>query len=223
MRTMILTVAAASIFCTLGTIALAKKSLPDANIYSIYDTGNVGSYLDIDVCDEVSGACTLVFGNVFDHVCGVLETPPKTKNNIMTRDIFVLDKRTNTTDPMTVTVLQRQDDGTSGQDNVTVKTIKTITLDITAGPTANCKMVENLTGVYLGTDLSAHSIVIDKKKLLAIQSNLGATTVLSADANGYLTISDSGGFAIIDPSGREISEGGGRENVAGTQSATILN
>lgn len=223
MKTLLAAASTVAMTLAFGTPTFAGKSSPDDGIYSMYDIDEGGSFFNLSICGNFG--CGGGYTNGFDHVCAVLESAPKVKNDVMTRDIYILDKRTKATDPMTLTVLHRVDDGVGGGDSFAVTLAKVITLDITGGSKANCKMVENPISVYLGTDISDHSVMIDKKKLKASEAQPGATTVLSADSRGYISISSSaaGGFMILDPNGSPVASGGGAENQVGTQTATVFN
>jgi hypothetical protein len=215
------TIAATAIVCA-ASPAFAGK--PDDGYYSLYeDVMGDGSFVDMSVC--TTGGCDFGFTGSFEHVCAILETVPVVADNVMTRDIFVLDKRNSSSNPMTLTVYHRVDTATGGGDNWDVTLTHTISLDIVGGPKAKCKMVENPKYVYLGTDLSSHAVRIDKKKFKTSEGASGSTTLLSVDSRGYVTISDtgSGGFELLDPKGVPVVSGGGGPYEVGDQTATLLN
>jgi hypothetical protein len=221
MRTLSVAASAAAIMLACGTPASAAKTLPDDGRYSMYNVDVFAGVqsVNITVCDAIQ--CDAQYSQSFDHACAILESAPKAAHDVMTRDIYVLDKRTSATDPMTLTVLRRIDDGGSGI--ITFTPVKTITLDITGGANANCKMAENPHSVYLGTDLSNHSVIVDKKKLKAAVGWSGPVTILSADSRGYISISAGSGMIVLGPDGVPLGSGGILANQVGDQNALVVN
>lgn len=213
--------AAAVVVCAADSASAGK---PDDGYYSLYDdTDGDGAFVNMSIC--TTGGCEFGFTGAFEHVCAILETVPEVKDNVMSRDIFVLDKRSSNTHPMTLTVYHRVDTATGSGDAWEVTLTHTISLDITGGPKAKCKMVENPKYVYLGTDLSSHAVSVDRKKFKTSEAAGGPTTLLSVDSRGYITISDtaSGGFKLLDPKGGQLLSGGGAPYEVGDQTATLLN
>lgn len=222
MKTLLAAASAVVVTLAFGTDPVSAKSAPDDGLYSMYTVDPGGSFLDLSICGDFG--CAQGIDQSFDHVCAILESVPKIVDTTMTRDIYILDKRDLASDPMTLTIYHRVDEAVGGGDKRTFTLTKTITLDINGGSDANCKMVENLKYVYLGTDASAHALQIDKKKLKASVAATGPTTLLSADSRGYVSISDtsSGGFKILDPQGNTLAGGGGSTEQVGDQTATIF-
>lgn len=213
--------AAVAVACSV-TPALAGKTAPDDGLYSMYNVQPDGSFVLMSVCGDFG--CESGFDHSFEHVCAMIESAPAVKDGVMTRDIFILDKRNSAASEMTLTVYHRVDTLHDGDRDLEITLTHTIPLGITGGPNAKCKMVENPKFVYLGTDLSDHAVRIDKKKFKASQAALGPTTLLAADSRGYVSISDNGGggFVILDPRGGPVVSGGGVQTQVGDQTATLF-
>lgn len=222
MKVLLAAASAATIAFVLGTGSVCARSAPDDGLFSMYTVDPGGGFLDLSICSDFG--CNPGIEQGFDHICAILESVPSVDGTTMTRDIYILDKRDSASNPMTLTVYRRVDTNGGGP-SLSITLIKTLTLDIKGGTSANCKMVENPRYVYLGTDASSHAVRVDRKKLKASVAATGATTLLSVDSRGYVSISDasSGGFKIVDPHGVPVMSGGGATNEVGDQTATVFN
>jgi hypothetical protein len=222
MKALLTAVSAAAVMFALGAGSASAKSAPDDGLYSMYTVDPDGSSLDLSVCGDFG--CEFGISQSFAHVCAILESVPHVVGTTMTRDIFILDKRNSNAEPMTLTIYHRVDTNDGGNRSLNITLTKTLTLDINGGANANCKMVENVKYVYFGTDLSAHTIQVDKKKLKASVAANGATTLLTADSRGYVSMSDTnwGGYKILDPRGVPVAGGGIAADQVGDQSATVF-
>ena len=153
----------------------------------------------------------------------MLEGAPKQKDNIITRAIYVLDKRTSDDAPITLTVFTRTDTFANGFDLIEVAQTKQISLGLTGGAKADCMMAANDAFVYAGTTADGGAVAIDKKSF-ALQS-LGSYSLhaklksITADERGYVAIHFNEDYIAINPTGGIQARGGGVYEMVGTRNA----
>ncbi len=218
----LLTAAAVGSVALAAQPALARRAALDAGLIAEYTASSTG--VQFTVCGSTldSGGC---FGGgtmspPFEQACAVLEGTPKTRRNVVSRDIYVLDKRTSASDPATLYVYTRADTITDSYDSVQVTLKKQIPLGVTGGSSANCFMVASDAFVYASTDASATIGVVDQKALtVSPLSGSGLVTGMTADERGYVAVNFQGEFGIADPTGRFEQSGGGHEDVVSTRNA----
>ncbi len=202
--------------------AEAKKVALDAGLIAQYNASATG--VQFTVCGSTQDSSGCYGGGSmsapFEQACAVLEGTPKQKKTVVTRDIYVLDKRTSKTDPVMLYVYTRADTISDSYDSVSVTLKQQIALPTTGGVKSNCYMVANDSFVYAGTDASGTIGVVDKKALTANPLNGGGNlSSLTADARGYIAMDFGGSFAIFDPNGGNVESGGGTGYVVQTRSA----
>ena len=213
MRAYVLPAIAVAIACSYVGIAEAKKSSPDQTLWSQYSPdGPPGTGYDLEVCGQVGNTSGCYGGGTmlgFDHACAILEGSAKTKDSVMTRDIYVLDERTNKNDSAILYVYERKDTFGVNSDNIELNLKKQVTLDLHSGPKGKCLMAASDTVVYAGTTLSTQLNEIDKKTLAATSFNVGLMTSITADDRGTIAIDDASGYGIIPYWNPSASQGGG--------------
>jgi hypothetical protein len=213
-----LTVAACAVLVLVGG-AWAKGAL-DAGLYTEYQPET--SELQYTVCGTVGDSTGCFGGGVlqpFEQVCAVLEGAPKTKGNVMTRAVYVMDKRHSSSNPALLYVYTRTDTFSADGDTVETALNKTITLDFDGGQKTSCQLAGNDVQVFAGVVGEANYDVIDKKKLTAMPSGESLPLIsFKADDRGYISANfgGTGEYVIFDPKGIGRNGGPGVEYISGT-------
>jgi hypothetical protein len=204
-----------------GTAEAAKVTL-DAGLVAEYTAG--ATSVQFTVCGHTAQTSGCYGGGTmsppFEQACAVLEGKPRQKDDKVTRDLYVLDKRTLKTDPAMLYVYTRVDTISDTYDSIQVTLKQQIPLAATGGTRSHCFMAANDAFVYAGTDASATLGVVDKKALTASPLNGGGLlSNLTADERGYIAMDFQGTFAIFDPTGNGVESGGGLNYLVGTRNA----
>jgi hypothetical protein len=225
MRNRVPLVAASLLACSWCGAAEAKKAALDAHLYATYSPdGPPGTGYELSVCGAV-GDTQGCYGSgfltpPFEQACALLEGTPKTVGNVMTRDIYVLDKRNSKTAAVQLYVYTRTDTFGANSDTVDVELTKQIALAVVGGKKAGCAMAANDAAVYAGTTASANVAVIDKKTLTATSfQGQGLLLALTADERGGIAVDSEQGFGIIPYDGVGGQGGGGQAYLVGTRNA----
>jgi hypothetical protein len=161
----------------------------------------------------------------FEQACAVLQGEPKTKGDVMTRDIYVLDKRTSPTAPALLYVFERQDTITQTFDTTTVTLVGTVNLGITGGSQAHCSMAADKKYVFVGTDANPNAIRVSKSDNSTLSfgiSNQGGVLNINADDRGYIALDFSGGY-LITYQGFTVIDGGGNYDLVGVDNGVLFN
>jgi hypothetical protein len=216
----ILLAMAASLALAWNGPAAAGKVTLDAGLFAQYTANATG--VQFTVCGHTADTSGCYGGGTmsppFEQACAVLEGSPKQKSNKVSRDLYVLDKRTSKTDPVMLYVYTRTDTITDTSDSIQLSLKEQIPLPMTGGSKSHCYMVANDAFVYAGTDASATLGVVDKKTLAANPlSGGGLLSSLTADARGYIAMDFGGSFAIFDPNGGGVQSGGGVNYLVNTR------
>jgi hypothetical protein len=173
--------------------------------------------VSFSVCGQTGGSSGC-FGGAslsppFEQACAVLQGKPRTKGDVMTRDIYVLDKRTSSSAPIMLYVYERSDTIANGFDSVSATLKKTVNLGLTGGTASHCALAGNLDYVYAAT--SADTVVAGMDKATYAVSDLGGfsppatVTSITADDRGYVSLHFTEGFYVYDPNGNLQEDGGG--------------
>ncbi len=205
--------------------AWAHKVALDAGLYASYTAAQDGSNVIFSVCGRLPDTFGCYGGGrlePFEHACAVLEGSPSTKRNVVTRAIYVLDRRLSIGDPMILYVFSRADTITDEFDNVALTLTAQVPLGISAGDKSHCSMVANHRFVYAGTEKSAATVTIDKSSFAVSDAVNGGLISLTADERGYVSVTTQFGFLQFDPQGNEAAVGGGRQDFVNSRSAWIL-
>ncbi|MBV9063123.1 MAG: hypothetical protein JOY77_09385 [Alphaproteobacteria bacterium] len=214
---------AALLICTF-TGADAKKAAIDAQLFAAYTASP--DTVQFDVCGATQNTSGCYGGGLmsppFEQACAVLEGTPKYKDNVVTRAIYVLDKRTSKTDPAMLYVYTRSDTITADSVSIEVTLKKQIPLDVTGGVKSHCFMVAGESFLYAATDASTQVGVVDKKALTETPLHgSGLVTRLTADERGYVAVNFQGSFGIASPEGGFVESGGGNEYEVSTRNAWL--
>lgn len=208
-------VALTAVFATASLMAAEKPPAAlDAGLYTEFDevTHNL---IDFNVCGSLPSSHGCYGGGEmnppFDYACAILQGEPSTKGNVMKRDIYVLDKRTSSTDPVQLYVYQRKDQITDTYDTVTLTYVVTINLGITGGSKSHCSMAADQHSIFAGTDASTSAVKIDKSNFstyLFGDTDNSVVTGVSADDRGYICVQFSAG-CLVEYKGYTVEEGTG--------------
>jgi hypothetical protein len=133
----------------------------------------------------------------FNNACAILQGLPETKGNVMTRDVYVLDGGTSSTNA-TLYVYARKDTITSsdGQTNdaVTVVLSHTVSLPLNGAANATCYMAANESLIFAGTSANLSADLIYKSNLA--QETISqpflsygfTVSAITASANGFIFV-----------------------------------
>jgi len=216
---------AAVLCCAWLGVAEAKKVMLDDHLYTTYSNG--GTFVTFKVCGYVDGGSSGCFGggtlDPFEQACAVLEGTPKQKDNIITRAIYVLDKRTSDDVPITLTVFTRTDTFANGNDSIKFTQTEQIPLGIMGGTKSDCAMAANDAAIYAGTTADKSAIAIDKKSF-ALETIIGGIPApklksITADERGYVAMHFDEAFVVRGPPGDPGGTGGGDADMASTRNA----
>jgi hypothetical protein len=209
---------------------------PDASIFATYSIG-IGAnaqYVDWIVCGGLPNASGC-FANgelgPFGTVGALLEGPPVTKGNVVTRRIYVLDTASGTAaNSVTLNVYKRVDVITSSSDAITVSAVAQRKLVLAGGANARPSMAANRGYLYIGTNLDPRVVQV-KQSNNSVVVNAGYApganvSAINANSLGYTAItfgSNSGfsGFIVFNPDGTQGEGGGGASFTLGTVSAFV--
>jgi len=201
--------------------AQAHKTLLDAGLYAQYRMDGSG-VIQMDVCGKLVTTHGCYGGSIFgsfEHACAVLDGTPHQKGNVITRAIYVFDKRTSATDDTILYVFKRKDTISDSFDDVKVTPVQQIQLPISGGAQAHCFAAANDAFVYVGTHEGSGVVAIDKASLTAAIAVNGHVNSISADDRGYVLANTDQLSEIFDPAGVAISGGGSSDyNLINTRS-----
>jgi len=209
-----------------ATPGLAKKQSLDAGLYTNYSAG--ATRVGFIVCGalEFTNGC---YGSgslspPFEQACAVLEGTSKQQDHVVTRQIYVLDKRTSSSAPIMLYVYTRTDTITQGSyDNIQVSLTKQIPLGLTGGTQSSCAMAANNAFVYAATSADTVAAAIDKNAYTV--SAVGGFSPpahivsITADERGYVSIHFDEGYYTFGPDGSGAGDGGGAADMVGTRNA----
>jgi hypothetical protein len=213
-----------------GRVAKAKaegsRVVLDRTLFTDYRVQDI--YVNLTVCGSLgpgsgcySGASLGPAPGVgFDKVCGVLTSKPVVSGNVVSRDVYVLDKRANATDPAMLYVFSRTDTIANNYDTMHATLRKAIPLGWTAGAKARCFMAGNATMVYAATGTSPNTVAIRRSDLATTTlAGHGNVKAITADGNGHIAIRHATESEIIDPNGTTSPDSG---DLGDTSSAIIF-
>jgi hypothetical protein len=202
--------------CLCGPQAFAKGKI-DSGLFGAFSAATDGSSISMLVCGSLPGSEGCYGSGTmspFEHACALLEGKPKYKpidsGEIVTRPIYVLDKRSSTSAPAILYVYTRTDTITQDTyDSISLNLDTQVALSFNGGGNkAKCSMAANDVAVYAGTDTGGASTV--DKKTLAVNTLAGPGLVsITADERGFVAVNTTCCNAIFTPANGEIQSGGG--------------
>jgi hypothetical protein len=215
-------------FCALAMSTQIFAAQIDSNLYATYTMGG-NSSVSFIVCGSLPGSEGCYEGGTldppFEHACAVLEDSPHYNEDVVTRKVYVLDRRSSAKTAVELYVYERKDTISSTFDTVSVKLKKTILLPINGGSGAKCAMAGNGAAVYAGTTKDTVAVSINKDTFevntvggFSPPANL---TGITADERGYVSIQFTEGFYLIGPDGGGVEDGGGAAAVVDNRNAWV--
>jgi len=226
LKRVVLASVAVSLAVVAGSAPAFAKKLLDATLFTTYSGGGASiSYVVCGSLPQSSGCYGSGSLSSFEQACAVLEGKEKQKNNVITRAIYVLDKRTSASAAITLYVYTRTDTITDTSDSIQVSLTKTVSLGINGGASANCSMAANKDFVYAATD--ADTVAAGMNKSTYAVSQLGGFSPpanivsITADDRGYVSLHFNGGFYVYGPDGNLQEDGGGAADMVGTHNAWV--
>jgi hypothetical protein len=219
---------AAVLVCALMASAQASAAQIDSKLFAMFSLNGHAS-ISFVVCGSLpeTNGC---YGSTnlrppFEAACAVLQGTPNYNGDVVTRDIYVLDKRSSAKTAVQLYIYQRQDTITNSSDAISVTLEHTIALPIKGGLNADCAMAGNNAAVYAGTTKDTVAVSIDKKtqvvKTLGGFSPPAKLLAITADDRGYIALHFAGGFYIIDPKGNGGGDGGGSASMINTRNGWV--
>jgi hypothetical protein len=221
--------AAAAVVAATARCWAAEPAALDKGLFATFENYKTG--IDFSVCGS-TGESEGCYGSAnldppFDYACGVLQGKPKTNGDTMTRAIYVLDKRTSTTDDMMLYVYERKDVIQNSYDSVSATLKATVDLEMTGGASADCMLAGNDNYVYAGTNAGAGVAVVDKRNnevgRRAGRSTSDTLVSITADDRGYVAVDSTDGFYVVDPHGNDEEDGGGNAAFINERNGWIQN
>jgi hypothetical protein len=206
--------------------APASAQKLDAGLFTTYSGG--GTSISYVVCGSVaqsSGCYGSGSLSPFEQACAVLEGKAKQKNNVITRAIYVLDKRTSPSAPITLSVYTRTDTISDTFDSIQVSLTKQVSLGLNGGASSHCSMAANNDFVYAATD--ADTVAAGMNKSTFAVSQLGGFSPpanivsITADERGYVSLHFDSGFYVYGPDASLQEDGGGAADMVGTRNAWL--
>ena len=203
---------------TYGQTKTAPTAPIDSTLFTSYffdATGTTPTWITCGSTQNSNGCYGSGTLGPFGKIGAMLEGIPHTNlsTNTVTRAIYVLDVAAGANqDEVALNVYTKSDVITPDFDTVTVTLSRTVSLDLTGGPTAKGFMAANKNFLLLGTSLSAIALELDKRAFSVTQfgpysNNLSSIT---ADPYGYMTADfDESEFFQVGPDGNDIQGGGG--------------
>lgn len=211
---------AASALLLLGGVnASPAAAAPDDGLFATY-TGSTNS-VNFTVCGSVPGSsgCYGAGGmSPFDNACAVLEGAPDIAGNVVTRAVYILDKRSTKTAIANLYVYERIITINAPYASIQTKFIKQVPLGIPGGAGAKCSLAGNVNFVYAGTS-DGGAVSVGKKGLAVTPMGSGPLVDITSDTRGYISLNFSGSFNLVNPHGQSEQVGGGNVEMISTRNA----
>jgi hypothetical protein len=217
---------AASSLLLMQSLAFAAKL--DGGIYLRYNLYPDATTVYWMVCGQlVGGDGCYAHGELsnLERPCAVMEGKSKQKGNVVTRYVYVFDKRSSTKKPGLVNVYLRQDTITDDYVSTDIPLVQQIDSGISGSPTANCFMAGSDSNVYVGTDAS-QVVARLRSSDLKISAIHGYSDVqsMTADQRGWVAITFFNSSSLLyDPNGTIQGEGGGLYQLSNARNAFTNN
>jgi hypothetical protein len=215
---------AAALIFAFGGSAGAQSQLLDSGLITSYSGGNTS--IHFNVCGVVQGFTGCYGGGnlgPFEQACAVIEGNETQEGNVITRAIYVLDKRTSKKAHITLTVFTRTDTIANGSDTIGVMQTQQISLGLKGGTKAQCSMAANDAFVYAATSVDTVAEAIDKNSFAVTQ--VGGSDppqklkAITADERGYVSLQFDGSSTVFGPDGSSQQVSGGDAYMVGTRNA----
>jgi hypothetical protein len=214
------TVAALLAFAA-GSGGFAGAAEPDSTLFTTYSVATDLKSAEWIVCGstkESEGCYADGSLGPFGHIGAMLESPPVSDGNAITREIYVLDVANGkAADVVALLVYTKTDIVTATDDSVTVNLHRKTELPLVGGKAVTASMAANNAYLYVSTNQSSQAVIVDKHDLKSF-TTLGAgspaapVASITADSYGYVTVpfgAPNTSFAVFGPTGEFEEDGGG--------------
>ena len=217
---------AAALVCGTAGSASAHRATLDAGLSTLYSGPDDSSAVDIMVCGQLQqgGGCfafTQLTG--FQSACALVEGTPSQHGDVVTRDIYILDRRTTAGDPLQLFVYTRTDTISATSDTVSITLVNQISLGIRGAPKAKCWLAANDNFLYAASNRDRPAVAIAKGTLAVTTvgkfSPAEHVRAITADDRGYVTVAFDTASFEFDQSGAQISFGGDHQVLANTHNS----
>ncbi|HEY6765724.1 MAG TPA: hypothetical protein VI386_13215 [Candidatus Sulfotelmatobacter sp.] len=197
----------------------APPAAVDATLYTTYSLFSSDQTLDWIVCGSTqttSGCYSSGSLGPFGKIGAMLEGNPTTNGSTVTRLIYIVDVAAGSSgNSVNLNVYKKTDTVTTSSDTVAVTLMRTMTLSLTGGLTAQCFMAANPMFLFIGTNQSQSAVRVAKNGLattqLSVFSGINVSSI-TTDPYGYVTITwGTSGFGVYNPSGALAEDGGGTD------------
>jgi hypothetical protein len=212
-----------------GNAAEPSKTNLYANLFATYSASQDGTSVSFEVCgstQETEGCYGGAQLGPFGHACGVIEGKPKQKGDVVTRDIYVLDKGSQSNSMAVLDVYKRTDTITSESDTVQVALKQAVALNLPGGPSTECSMAAGPAYVFAATTASTQAAAINiaslNVSLVGGFSPPSDVTSITADDRGYVSVQFTEGFYIFGPDGSGEEDGGGNAALVNTRNGWLI-
>lgn len=207
-------------FAAVSSQAQKPAAAPDANLFTNY----MGTYTSLTwiVCGSTSqsegcyGAGNL---GPFVAIGAMLEGNPTYSGDVVTRAIYIVDSGA---DPVKLYVYTKTDTVSASDDTISVTLTNTTTLPLTGGSNVSASMAANRNFLFIGVDegeVSAVKVQKNNLRLTKLTEFNTATTSITSDEYGYVTVAQAGAFTVYGPNGEAEEDGGGDQFMVGTTQA----
>jgi hypothetical protein len=192
-----------------------KTTALDSTLYTTYSVPSDDTSVSWIVCGstaQTSGCYAAGSLSPFVKAGAMIEGNPTTSGNTVTRFIYIVDSGAST---VVLYVYKKTDTITVSSDTVSVTLVRKVNLPLTGSSTAQTFMAANNSYLYIGTDQSTQAARVKKSNLSVVTAGAFSYNVsaITADQYGYVTITQGSsfpsGFAVYDPSGNMVEDGGG--------------
>ncbi|HEX3664850.1 MAG TPA: hypothetical protein VHU23_06440 [Rhizomicrobium sp.] len=231
---LLLAVSAAALVAFAGISSAAsleqpKKSNLYSNLFATYSASQDGTSVSFSVCGSVQEAEGCFGGGSFGpfgHACAVIEGKPKTKGDVVTRDVYVLDKGAQSDSTAVLDVYKRTDTITSSSDTIQVSLTKAVSLGLPGGPSTECSMGAGKDYVFAATTASTQVAAINMSTLaVSLEGGFSppaTVTSITADDRGYVSVQFTEGFYVFGPDGSGLEDGGGNAALVNTRNGWLI-
>ena len=198
-----------------GTLCWAGKI--DAGLFTTYTTDSAKTTLYWTVCGSISGGTGCYSAGQlgpFGQIGSIVESGKayNIREGTVTRYLYVVDEAYGSSqNGVALYVYQRVDTIASSFDNTTFTLAKTVSLPLIGGNSAVVFMAANQGFLVIGTSNSTVPVEVNKRTLVITPLDIISQipNSITADNYGYVTVTSTGGFFVVGPSGALQEDGGG--------------
>ncbi len=198
---------------------------PDAGLYTTYNMSTDGNGNATTVHWTVCGSTQQTEGcygsgsiGPFMILGALLEGEPVVNGNVVTRSIYAVDMGNG--NAVTLYVYRKTDTLSLSNDTTLVYLTNVINLPLVSNTAAHTFMAANSGFLFVGNSAGSQALKISK-------SDLSITTIpgfsppanltrITANAYGYVTVTEGNGFYVFGPNGNMVEDGGGSDFVVGS-------